>query len=179
MRGPIEFCSHVRAKRQAATLVILALILCGCSTLGYDAPRTPPPDQAAFLAAQAAFLSAYQNTDDDVVKAKLEQEWRNKDSCTLVSTPAFENWTGTVVGSASRLVVDIGNGVTLKEEAGAPPSPSLSTGLQNGDAVTISGTFVSDDPDCPAQYVGPPWDEKAINGPDYWVRLSSVQHQHR
>jgi hypothetical protein len=170
-----------RSAASAWIVILAALPACGCGVIGYDAAPTPPPDEAAFLATQAAFVSAYEQTNDDVVKAKLEQQWRSKDSCTLVSTPAFENWTGKVVGPGSPLVVDIGNGVTLREEADAPPPPpAVSAGLNDGDAVTISGNFVSDDPACPAQYVGPPWDEKAIKQPDYRVRLSSVQrYQHR
>jgi hypothetical protein len=151
------------------------LPLGACGIFGAD-PPPPPPDEATFVAVEAAFKSAFEDARDDVLKAKLEQQWRNKDSCSLIAAPHFANWTGTMQSVDRPLTVDIGAGITLRDDSSDPPSASNATsGLEEGDPVRISGRFVSDDAACPAQYVGTPWDEKAIERPAYKVRLSSVE----
>lgn len=146
-----------------------------CGIFNAD-PPPPPQDEAAFVAVEHAFKSAYEDASDDVLKAKLEQQWRNKDSCSLIAAPSFENWTGTVQNVDQHLIVRIGDDITLTDMAGAEPVVSnVTSGLNEGDPVRFSGTFVSDDAACPAQYVGAPWDEKAIERPAYKVRLSSVE----
>lgn len=156
-----------------AAVGILPLTACGF-IFGED-PPPPPPDQAAFVAVEGALKSAFNDTNDDVVKAKLEQEWRGKDSCALIGAPAFQNWTG-LVSRAAPLVIDIGGGITLKDQSSGPPSgPHVTSGLEEGDPVRISGRFVSDDATCAVQYVGAPWDEGAIQRPAYNVHLLSVE----
>ncbi len=165
MRGPFAVL--------LASAVASPLSACG---IFRDDPPPPPPDEAAFVAVEAAFKSAFDDARDDVLKAKLEREWRNKDSCSLIAAPDFANWTGTVESVDRRLIVKIGDGITLKDVSNDPPSPSkAASGLEEGAPVRISGKFVSDDAACPAQYVGAPWDEKAIESPAYKVRLSSVE----
>jgi len=154
---------------------VTALPLTACGFLFGEDPPPPPPDQAAFVAVEGALKSAYNDSGDDVVRAKLEQEWRGKDSCALIGTSAFQNWTG-LVSHAAPLVVDIGGGIRLKDQSGGQPSgPHVTPGLEEGDPVRISGRFVSDDATCAAQYVGAPWDEGAILRPAYNVHLLTVE----
>jgi hypothetical protein len=145
-----------------------------CGIFALD-PPPPPPDEAAFVAVKAAFKSAFDDASDDVLKAKLEQEWRNRDSCSLIAAPDFANWTGTVESADGPLIVDIGEDIALKDVVSNDSASKATSGLEEGDAVRISGRFVSDNAACPAQYIGTPWDAKAIESPAYKVSFSSVE----
>jgi hypothetical protein len=153
-----------------------ALPLTACGFIFGEDPPPPPPDQATFVAVEGALKSAFEDTGNDVVKAKLEEEWRYKDSCALIKAPDFENWTGIVSSVDPQLVIDIGGGITLKDQTGSQPKVSgVDSGLDKGDPVRISGRFVSDDATCSAQYVGAPWNDRAIERPAYTVQLVSVE----
>lgn len=154
-----------------------ALFVSGCGLFA-GARLDPPTDEAAFLSLKAGLEEAYDEAPDDVVKAKLAAQWRDRDLCSILRAPDFMNWVGRVDGDpqGGTVVIDLGNKVRLTAEAATSSSVAKALpGLEDGDDVRISGAFVSDDPQCAAQIVAAPWDEKAIREPNLKARLTDIR----